>query len=106
MENQILCGRVHMKKNILLEYFMITEEISVDYTNLKSYGVKIRKTEVNEGGGNVIETKQINNVFYHKEDAEVFLDILMRNSVTPISLLEVTEDYIVESLERAKDAKV
>lgn len=101
MENQILYWKTEMRKNIILEYYMITEEISAYYSTLKSYGVKISKIKITDGGGKVIESKQINNIFYRKEDAEVFLDIIMRNTVTPISLMDVTEDYIAESVERA-----
>ena len=101
MENQILYWKTEMRKNIILEYYMITEEISAYYSTLKSYGVKISKIKITDGGGKVIESKQINNIFYRKEDAEVFLDIIMRNTVTPISLMDVTEDYIAESFERA-----
>ena len=101
MENQILYWKTEMRKNIILEYYMITEEISAYYSTLKSYGVKISKIKITDCGGKVIESKQINNIFYRKEDAEVFLDIIMRNTVTPISLMDVTEDYIAESVERA-----
>ena len=101
MENQILYWKTEMRKNIILEYYMITEEISAYYSTLKSYGVKISKIKITDGGGKVIESKHINNIFYRKEDAEVFLDIIMRNTVTPISLMDVTEDYIAESVERA-----
>lgn len=105
MEKQILYGTANMKDNILLEYYMITEDISVNYSELESYGVKIVKTEHMPGGGKTVEMKQINNIFYHREDAEIFLDIIMRNTVTPVSLMEVTEDYVAESVERARQPK-
>lgn len=102
MESETLYNKVHMNKNTVLEYYLISEDISEDYSGLKSYGVKINKVSRFAGGGKTVDMKQINNIFCRKKDAEEFLDCIVRNLVTPISLRDVAEDYVVESLERAK----
>ena len=104
MENSDLYGKVHMKENagVVLEYYLISEKISESYSELKSYGVRINKISHYDGGGKTVEMKQINNIFYRKPDAEEFLKYIMKNQVTPVSLRDVAEDYVIESLERAK----
>ncbi len=104
MEQEIFCGQTILNDmhETELAYYIIPENISVDYCDLMCYGVKIKKTTYFEGGGKTVETKQINNVFYRRKDAEEFIDLIMRNSVTPTTLRDVVEDYIVESLDRAK----
>lgn len=107
MEKEILYGKVHMKEisDTVLEYYMIIEEISEEFSQLKSYGVKVNKTTYSPGGRKTAEMKQINGIFYRRDDAEEFLDCIMRNTVTPVSLRDVTEDYIVDVLERAMEKK-
>jgi hypothetical protein len=106
MEKENLYGKVHMKENadIVLEYYLISEEISEEYSNLKSYGVKINKISRYAGGGKTVEMKQINNIFCRIGDAEEFIKYIMKYQVTPITLRDVAEDYVVESLEKAKYA--
>lgn len=102
MEKEVLFGKVHISEEgeSLLEYYMITEEIAEEFSPLKSYGVRINKTTRFPGGRKTAEMKQINGIFYRYSDVEEFLMCLLRNSVTPISLLDVTEDYIIEASER------
>ena len=104
MENEILYGRAALKSTyeMRIEYYLIPEKISQDYTDLMRYGIKIKMTSYFEGGGKVVEMKQINNIFYRLGDAEEFLQLLIRNKVTPVSLRDVVEDYIIESLDKAK----
>lgn len=106
MESEILYGKVHMGEysDTILEYHMITEEIAEEFSPLKSYGVRVSKITRCAGGKNV-EMRQINGIFYRRDDAEEFLSCIMRNTVTPVSLQDVTEDYIVEALERVIEEK-
>ena len=102
MESEVLYSRVHMDKNTVLEYYLIIEDIAEDYPGLKSYGVRINKISRFAGGGKTVEMKQINNIFCRKDDAEGFVECISRNKVTPITLRDVAEDYVIESLERAR----
>ena len=79
-----------------MEYYIIDEDISEEYSDLQSYGIKIVKTKCAEGGGKIRESKEIGNIFYRRSDVEEFADILVRNTVTPMSLMDVVEDYIVD----------
>lgn len=104
MENEIFYGscEINGKNFAELEYYLIPEKISEAYCDLVSYGVKVKKTSYFEGGGKTVETKQINNVFYRKNEAEEFIKLILRNSVTPVTLRDVVEDYIIDSLDKAK----
>ena len=98
MENELFFGKTTVNGNekIYLKYYLISEKISAEYCNLMSYGIKAEKTVLYDGGGKTVETKQINNVFYRRADAEKFLKIILKNKVTPVSLRDVVEDYIIE----------
>ncbi len=104
MENEVFYGRCYIngKNGAELEYYLIPEKISEAYCDLMCYGVKVKKTTYFEGGGKTVETKQINNVFYHKNEAEEFIKLILKNSVTPVTLRDVVEDYITDSIDRAK----
>ncbi len=104
MENEVFYGSCSLngKKGAELEYYLIPEKISEAYCDLMCYGVKVKKTTYFEGGGKTVETKQINNVFYRKNEAEEFIKLILKNSVTPVTLRDVVEDYITDSIDRAK----
>lgn len=102
MNDEIFYGREEIRtvNNMALDYYMIRESICDDYCNLMRYGVKIIKTTKSPGGGKTVELKQINNIFYREADADEFLKLIMRNKVTPVTLMDVVEDYIIDSLDR------
>ena len=93
MKNSIFCGAVDFM-DMELEYYIMEEDISKN--GPESYGIKVVKTQFSEGGGAVTESKEIGNVFYRKSDAEKFIKLIKDNCVTPMSLMEVVEDYIVD----------
>ena len=95
MKKVSLYGRAELL-DMEMEYYIISEDISEKYSDLQSYGIKIVKTKCNEVGGKVSESKEIDNIFYRRDDVEKFADILIRNTVTPMSLMDVVEDYIVD----------
>lgn len=104
MENEILYKSVKAggRDAATLDYYIIPENISVDYCDLKCYGIKIQKTTVYEGGGKMVESKQINNVFYRYDDVPEFLDIIIKRKIEPSGLRASVESYITESIDRAK----
>ena len=101
MERVIYCGEEHIN-GMNLRYYIIARSISEEYSDLESYGVRIEKINIYAGGGKTVETKQINNIFYRKSDVEEFIKMIKRCAVTPVSLHEVVDDYIIKTLEEAK----
>ena len=102
MDIELLYKSITAGDNIFLDYFIIPESISADYCDLKCYGIKIQKTTIYEGGGKIVESNQINNVFYRSKDANDFLDHKKKKKVLPCNLRTEVENYIVESIDRAK----
>ncbi|MCD8180190.1 MAG: DUF6514 family protein [Firmicutes bacterium] len=104
MENEVLYKRIKTegKALIFLDYYIIPESISADYCDLKCYGIKIQKTIIYAGGGKIVESKQINNVFYRYNDTVDFLNAVIKKKTEPNRLREVMEKYIAESIDRAK----
>lgn len=104
MDSEILYKSVKPDESIptYLDYYIIPESISADYCDLKCYGIKIEKTTLYEGGGKIIETKQINNVFYRENDVNEFIARAVLQKIEPNALRLFMEKYITESLDRAK----
>ena len=104
MYSEILYKRIctGCEENAYLEYYIIPESISAAYCDLKCYGIKVVKVTVYEGGGKVIDMKQINNVFYREKDAAEFAESAAVNEVEPDKLRRFMENYILEGLDRAK----
>ncbi len=100
MRNEIFCGSASIVKNgkILLEYYIVPQYIHEDYCNIRQYGIKVKKTLVKDGGARITETKEISNVFYDEKSARKFAELIMKNKVTPVTLTDVVEDYIVSTV--------
>lgn len=104
MENEILYESLRTEESVIrfLDYYIIPENISADYCDLKCYGVKIQKTIIYAGGGKIVESKQINNIFYRYNDVVEFLNTITKKHVEPNKLRDMVENYIIESIDRAK----
>ncbi|MBP3359515.1 MAG: hypothetical protein J6N52_01560 [Clostridia bacterium] len=62
------------------------------------YGVRIVKSyNLPESTYNE-EENEIRRIFSNRADAENFLDVLCRGTVTPMSLNDIAEEYILEKL--------
>jgi len=84
--------------DMTLEYYLNEEYLCEQFSDLKRYGITIVKTSVYPDKKKTEERKTINDIFYKKEDACNFLDILIKTTVTPLSFQDVVEDYIIAKL--------
>ena len=102
MRNEILFGKVTAREPdgeaMCLEYYMVPDPVSDEYSDIVNYGVKIKQVNSAPGGNRTVEVKQIDNVFYRECDARAFMRFITKNAVTPLILGEVVEDYIAESV--------
>lgn len=100
MENEIFFASATLRgeEEISLDYYMVCDSIGGEYCNLMGYGVRVEKTVLKNGGGKIVDSKQINNIFYSRAEAEKFLKLIVRNGVSPITLMEVVEDYIISDI--------
>lgn len=79
------------EREMVLEYFMLED---VDQTSqLTTYGAKIRK--VDEGKE---ETESVMGITSSKEVITNLVNLLLENVVTPISMVEIVDDFVTEKL--------
>lgn len=104
MEKEILCKSLKSEGEgyEITDYYIVSENISSIYSDLKCYGIKIKKTTIYPGGGKTIDSKQINNIFYSYRDAEDFIGFIARELIEPDGLRESVEKYIIQSIDRAR----
>lgn len=74
-----------------LKYFLLEDTHEAEQTI--SYGVEIRKTESGQ-----VEVETVKGVTDSKEMADHLIELLVTNTVTPISLVNVVDDYITEKV--------
>lgn len=103
METIELCGTVNQeveekRYHMCLEYYLISEDISEDYCNLKRYGVMIKKIATYPDQSKREEVKKINDIFFRLEDAQRFMNFVMKGGVTPIALKDIVENHIAKQM--------
>lgn len=87
----------------VLEYYIVERSIGEGYCELKSYGIKIIKQSIYEGGGKSEESKMINDIFFDYNDAQRFALMLAENMVTPSGLKNVIDDYVEKTIKMRKN---
>lgn len=84
--------------DLTLEYYMITEPLCEEYCDLLRYGAKIKMITQNGDSEPEEETSEIRDIFYRKSDAEEFMEVIMRNKVTPTGFHDIVKEYIQNRL--------
>ena len=77
-----------------LEYYVLEKEILLDGFSVNTYGVEITKRSRGEGNTLCKEYRKVFDIFCTQSEAEAVLEKLVRNTVTPVSLLDVLENMI------------
>ena len=84
-----------------LTYYIIADQVSQAYCKLEFYGAKIVKT-THAPGGKTVESCQINNIFYHRQEIEKFMKTLVAAAVEPADLRSAIDAYIAEHMRKAR----
>lgn len=79
---------------IKLEYYL-TEEIRDIETSSALYGVEVKK-EIRNKNGIFLEQERATSLSYSRTTVENLIHILLLNTVTPMNLLEIVDDYITK----------
>ncbi len=74
-----------------VEYYKIENYLAEP--NSKKYGIEVLKI-VEFENNQIIERKEIDNIFDNEEKIDKLLELLKRNKVTPISVEEIIADII------------
>lgn len=77
---------------IQLEYYKIYN--SEKQNNRKPYGIGVIKRCSNEIEVD-IEKREFNHIFSQENDADNMLELLLKNKVTPVSLRDILEDFVL-----------
>ena len=81
---------------INLTYYLLEDNISEEYCDLKIYGVLVEKESVSKSGNIVRERKSIPDLFFTKGEAELFLERICEQRVMPIDLKFAVKPYVQE----------
>lgn len=74
---------------IKLEYYKTYSD-----KNQKPYGIGVIKTWNNEVETD-IEKREFNHIFSKENEADNMLELLLKNKVTPITLKDILEDFVL-----------
>ena len=77
---------------INLEYYKIHNNVALNKE--KPYGIGIIKT-YEDNNETHMEKSEFNHIFKKEQEADNMLKILVKNKVTPISLRDILEDYVL-----------
>ena len=89
------------KQEIQLEYYLVEESVSSQYTDMIRYGIRAVQTVIYPGGGKTVDMKQLNNVFYKREDADEFMKSIIKKRIIPDRLNNYVESYITSRIHDA-----
>lgn len=91
MYQKTLIGSSRMTSSELFFVYFIIEKTEKLWEE-GGYGIQISAYDAEKKR---IEAEQVHSVFVQREEAESFCYILILNQVTPVTLRDIIEDYIV-----------
>ena len=83
---------------ITLKYYLLEDNISEEYCDLKIYGVLVEKETVSKKGRILTEKKSIPDLFFTKGETRLFLEKICEEKITPIHLKYAVKPYIKECI--------
>ena len=83
---------------ITLKYYLLEDNISEEYCDLKIYGVLVEKEVVSKKGRIMSEKKSIPDLFFTKGETRMFLERISDERITPIHLKYAVKPYIKEQI--------
>ena len=84
--------------DMTLGYYLLTDVAEEDAHDFFVYGVEVVKEASDIEAFCGKERKIIKGLFFKKDEAESFLDLISRNQVTPIGLKCVVKDYFCDKI--------
>lgn len=76
----------------------ILNENKSDNGEATGYGVTVKKTTVLSDGNIKTESASAENISYNKSEVLKLIDILKNGTVTPMTLKEIVEEFVVDRL--------
>ncbi len=88
---------------IILKYYLLESPVGFGYSELKSYGIEIMRTDRKPGLQDMNECKQIEGVFFDVEEAIAFIAEIKKHKVMPAKLCGALEGYIKEKVRKQRE---
>ena len=92
-------------ESVKLTYFLLSDNVSEEYCDLKVYGVEIDKEEIKKGA-RLVERKIEKELFFEKSEVIKFLQNISQKKVMPRGLKYVINDYIGKRVQLYNAEKV
>lgn len=83
-----------VKKSFILEYYTLEKETYAEGATQNTYGIEVLKRERTKTGTVRIEYRKIFDIFCTEKEAYNAANILADNTVTPISVRDIVEQFI------------
>lgn len=77
-----------------LDYYLLEKEVCIESKCINRFGVEIYKRAKRPDGTAYAEYRKIFDVFHTAEEAMEVLEVMARNTVTPISMKDILEDLL------------
>ncbi|MBP3337633.1 MAG: hypothetical protein J6L59_04420 [Clostridia bacterium] len=90
----VMCESDDLRKDFILDYYLLEKDVKIEGFSVNTYGIEISKREKKSEKQNFCEYRRVYDIFCTKDKALETLESLVRNTVTPVSLLDVLEDLI------------
>ncbi len=81
-------------REIILEYYILESDISLEGELHRTYGIEVLKREKTTQGTLRVEYRKIFDIFCTYQEAEKALHILADNTVMPVSVYDIIEQFI------------
>ena len=82
------------RRKFILEYYTLEKEIYVEGESHNTYGIEVLKRETTELGTLRIEYRKVFDIFCTEDEAKNVANILADNTVTPISVRDIVEQFV------------
>ena len=82
------------KENCKMNYFY--RMTFVRFKGRQAYGIEVERQDVINGGLVNIERNSVNNISTDKEKVKRLFDLVSKNNVSPIHLIDVIGEYVDE----------
>lgn len=95
MEKTMMIKSIN-ENSYYIEYQVVKSNVKIEgIGEVSTYGII---TKLNDCIGNVIDFQQVLDISTSKELVDSLIIKLAKNSVTPCSLKEIVEDFLVETI--------
>ena len=91
---------------MILNYYLLESPVGFGYSELKSYGIEILRTDRYPGCQDMSECKQIEGIFFDVEEAISFIAKIKKENIKPTDLAIRLEEYIKEKVRIQRENSV